>query len=141
MEKRPSYFVKKTLPPKTYLSGSKYCIEKPIGQGGFAFTHKARHTGLKNFCAIKEYFPEVSSRTSDCQVHPPQQVSSGLSKKKKFGKETMYRVSLGMFATDQGALKRQRELAHRYAIDAKPLKVEVHSIFQSLISNVKVGSR
>lgn len=40
----------------------KYRIEGYLGQGGFGITYRARHISLRNLVAIKEYFPEGSSR-------------------------------------------------------------------------------
>lgn len=50
------------LPKGSVLQG-KYRIEGAIGQGGFGITYKAVHLGLGQNVAIKEYFPDVASRT------------------------------------------------------------------------------
>jgi serine/threonine-protein kinase len=57
------------LPPQTVLS--KYRLERVLGQGGFGITYLAFDTNLNRTVAIKELFPEGSSRQSSLVLPSP----------------------------------------------------------------------
>lgn len=46
------------LQPGMTLCNGKYTIEKMIGSGGFGITYYAKHSGLNQFYAVKEFFIE-----------------------------------------------------------------------------------
>ncbi|WP_218082837.1 serine/threonine protein kinase [Anthocerotibacter panamensis] len=46
----------------TTLAGSKYCLEQVLGQGGFGITYLGWDQTLNRRVAIKEFFPEGSTR-------------------------------------------------------------------------------
>jgi serine/threonine protein kinase len=50
------------LPVGTKLQGGNFSLGKVLGQGGFGITYVGSDTGLRRAVAIKEFFPEGSSR-------------------------------------------------------------------------------
>jgi serine/threonine protein kinase len=50
------------LPVGTQLQGGNFSLGEVLGQGGFGITYTGTDTGLRRAVAIKEFFPEGSSR-------------------------------------------------------------------------------
>ena len=50
------------LRPKTMLKQGQYCVEEPLGQGGFGIVYKAIRITTGETIAIKEFLPERSVR-------------------------------------------------------------------------------
>jgi serine/threonine protein kinase len=59
-----------TLPLPSTLHEGRYALERLLGQGGFGLTYRARDTLLNRNVALKEFFPEGSSRATK-RVRPP----------------------------------------------------------------------
>ncbi len=59
-----------TLPLPSTLHEGRYTLERLLGQGGFGLTYRARDTLLNRNVALKEFFPEGSSRATK-RVRPP----------------------------------------------------------------------
>jgi serine/threonine protein kinase len=59
-----------TLPLPSSLHEGRYTLERLLGQGGFGLTYRARDTLLNRNVALKEFFPEGSSRATK-RVRPP----------------------------------------------------------------------
>jgi serine/threonine protein kinase len=57
------------LPNGFGLCADRYKIEQVLGVGGFAVTYRAFDTRLQVSVAIKEYFPEGSTRTANGISH------------------------------------------------------------------------
>ncbi len=64
------------LDPGTTLQSGKYRLDKVLGQGGFGITYVATDTSLSRKVAIKELFPEGSSR-HDGVLYPPTSLAGG----------------------------------------------------------------
>jgi len=60
-----------TLPGGHSLHDGRYTIERVLGRGGFGITYRAVHNRLLMRVAIKELFPEGSTRREDGTVVPP----------------------------------------------------------------------
>ena len=58
------------LPVGTKLAAGRYSVGKLLGQGGFGMTYQGADSVLKRVVAIKELFPEGSSRHG-ARVMPP----------------------------------------------------------------------
>jgi serine/threonine protein kinase len=50
------------LPQHAVLQSGKYQLQQVLGQGGFGITYRAYESGLDRFVAIKELFPDGSTR-------------------------------------------------------------------------------
>lgn len=59
------------LPGGQTLYDGRYTIERVLGRGGFGITYRAVHNRLLMRVAIKELFPEGSTRREDGFVVPP----------------------------------------------------------------------
>lgn len=64
------------LPQGTLLFKGRYSVGKVLGQGGFGITYLGADTTFKRPVAIKELFPEGSSRQNSAVV-PPSSISLG----------------------------------------------------------------
>ena len=64
------------LPPGTKLQGGKYTVGKVLGQGGFGITYQGADVPHNRPVAIKEFFPDGSSRRTNLLV-PPTLLSGG----------------------------------------------------------------
>jgi serine/threonine protein kinase len=53
------------------LIAQKYRVEEVLGQGGFGITYLAFDTALEHYVAIKELFPEGSTRQGHNVIPPP----------------------------------------------------------------------
>ena len=65
------------LPVGTRLGANRYTIGRLLGQGGFGMTYQGADTVLKRVVAIKELFPEGSSRLPGNAVAPPPSFGAG----------------------------------------------------------------
>ena len=63
----------------TRLERDQYVIERVLGQGGFGITYQAKDTKLGRQVAIKELFPEGSSRQGLNLVPPPSLGANGFT--------------------------------------------------------------
>jgi len=83
----------RALPDGFELRGS-YRIDRMLGAGGFAVTYLARHIGLDQLVAIKEYLPIDSGQRSD----------DGVSVLAKPGEQEAFRWGLDRFAEEARTL-------------------------------------
>jgi Holliday junction DNA helicase RuvB subunit len=58
------------LPVGTTLSGGRYTVGRVLGQGGFGITYQGSDTQLRRVVAIKELFPDGSSRRNAHVIAP-----------------------------------------------------------------------
>ncbi|MBB6098649.1 hypothetical protein HNR42_002084 [Deinobacterium chartae] len=58
------------LPAGTALAAGRYVLEATLGQGGFGITYRARDTLLGRPVAVKELFPDGSSRVGTGVIPP-----------------------------------------------------------------------
>lgn len=61
--------VSPNLPLQTRLAG-RYVVDEVLGQGGFGITYRATDTALQRPVALKEFFPDGSSRQATRLVPP-----------------------------------------------------------------------
>ncbi|MDQ3398769.1 MAG: serine/threonine protein kinase, partial [Deinococcota bacterium] len=66
------------LPPGTKLANGRYSVGKVLGQGGFGITYKGADLSLNRPVAIKEFFPDGSSRHTTLLVPPTSFGNQGL---------------------------------------------------------------
>jgi serine/threonine protein kinase len=64
------------LPVGTKLQGGNFTVGQVLGQGGFGITYVGSDTGLRRAAAIKEFFPEGSTRQGK-NVQPGSRHSAG----------------------------------------------------------------
>ncbi|SEJ31999.1 Protein kinase domain-containing protein [Deinococcus reticulitermitis] len=75
------------LPPGTVLQG-KYRLEKVLGQGGFGITYAGTQLQLGMRVAVKELFPQGSSRRGMTVLPPPPSIDPDWAgTKRRFGEE------------------------------------------------------
>lgn len=67
-----------TLPSGTKLNGGRYTVGRMLGQGGFGITYAGADTTLGRRVAIKEFFPDGSSRHTGLLVPPTSLGQEGL---------------------------------------------------------------
>ncbi len=67
------------LPAGTRLAKGRYSIGKVLGQGGFGITYQGADTTMKRIVAIKELFPDGSTRNEDNVVPPLSLGSKGFA--------------------------------------------------------------
>ncbi len=70
------------LPENTLLSDGKIRLERVLGQGGFGITYAARSTALGIPVAVKEFFPEGSTRRGRLLVPPTTLLGQGFQETK-----------------------------------------------------------
>lgn len=58
------------LPAGTKLHGGRYSVGRVLGQGGFGITYQGADLSLNRPVAIKEFFPDGSSRRTNLLVPP-----------------------------------------------------------------------
>ena len=66
------------LPPGTKLREGKYTVGKVLGQGGFGITYQGADVALNRPVAVKEFFPDGSSRRTNLLVPPTALGGGGL---------------------------------------------------------------
>jgi serine/threonine-protein kinase len=70
------------LPENALLSDGKIQLERVLGQGGFGITYAARSTALGIPVAVKEFFPEGSTRRGTLLVPPTTLLGQGFQETK-----------------------------------------------------------
>jgi serine/threonine protein kinase len=53
-----SFMFRDMLPPGTKLHAQRYCIDYPLGRGGFGITYRAFDSTFDTVVVIKEFFPQ-----------------------------------------------------------------------------------
>jgi serine/threonine protein kinase len=53
-----SYLLRDMLPSGTWLNNGRYCIDYPLGRGGFGITYRAFDKNFNMVVVIKEFFPQ-----------------------------------------------------------------------------------